>query len=140
LSPAPCSACDGTWPDEAHRIAGLSLTVAYLHEDQFIPGWTVLVLRRHATELWELTREERAELIEEAAVVAHALHDVYGAAKLNHGVLGNQIPHIHWHIVPRRPDDPAPRAAPWAIDHAPRRLTPAELEASLAALRLRLPH
>ena len=140
MSDPTCSACSGTWPDPARRIAGLSLTVAYLHDDQFLPGWTVLVLRRHATELWELTREERAELVEEVTTVARALGDTYGAVKLNYALLGNQLPHVHWHIVPRRRDDPAPLEAPWSIPHAPRRLAPAELEERLAALRLRLPH
>jgi len=140
VSDPACPACAGAWPDPGHRIAGLSLTVAYLHEDQFLPGWTILVLRRHATELWELTPDERAELLEEVTLVARALDEAYGAAKLNYALLGNQIPHVHWHLVPRRRDDPAPREAPWSIAHAPRRLGPAELEASLAELRLRLPH
>ena len=140
MSAPACPACAGVWPDPAHRIAGLALTVAYLYEDQFLPGSTLLVLRRHATELWELTREERAELLEEVTTVARALDEAYGAAKMNCALLGNQIPHVHWHIVPRRLDDPAPREAPWSIAHVPRRLGGTELEAALAGLRLRLPH
>jgi len=140
VSDPACPACAGAWPDPGHRIAGLSLTVAYLHEDQFLPGWTILVLRRHATELWELTPDERAELLEEVTLVARALDEAYGAAKLNYALLGNQIPHVHWHLVPRRRDDPAPREAPWSIAHAPRRLAGPALEAALATLRLRLPH
>ena len=43
-----CKACVGIWPGPAHFIADCGLTRAYLHEDQFFPGWTVLVLKRHA--------------------------------------------------------------------------------------------
>jgi len=59
-----CKACSGSWPLKDHKIVDLNLTVAYLHEDQFFPGWTVLVLKRHATELFHLTREERSQLVE----------------------------------------------------------------------------
>src|SRR5207245_8390683 len=60
LSTAACRACRGTWPAPHHRIADLGPAVASLHDDQFFPGWTVLVLKRHATELWALAPTERA--------------------------------------------------------------------------------
>lgn len=58
--------------------------------------------------------------------------------KLNYGLLGNQLPHIHWHLVPRLPGDPAPREAPWAILHDPRRLGPSEREARIARIAAEL--
>ncbi len=42
MSGADCPACDGSWPARAQRIADLGATVAYLHEDQAFPGWSVL--------------------------------------------------------------------------------------------------
>jgi diadenosine tetraphosphate (Ap4A) HIT family hydrolase len=53
-------------------------------------------------------------------------------------VLGNQIAHIHWHLIPRPADDPAPREAVWTVDHEPRRLAPAEFAARIALLRSHL--
>lgn len=135
MSPADCRACSARWPDPAYRIADLGLTVAYLHDDQFFPGWTVLVLKRHATELYELTPEERAGLIEEVSRVALALARLHGARKVNYSLLGNQIPHIHWHVTPRLAGDPAPGEPVWSVRHEPRRLAPNELDARLAELR-----
>ena len=54
-----CKACQGSWPKEDHFIADLGLSKAYLHEDQFFPGWTVVVFKRHATELFHLAPTER---------------------------------------------------------------------------------
>ena len=54
-----CMACRRTWPREDHFIADLGLSKAYLHDDQFFPGWTVLVFQRHATELFQLAPTER---------------------------------------------------------------------------------
>ena len=73
MSAGACRACAGTWPSATEHVADLPHTTVYLHEDQFFPGWTVLVLKRHATELFHLDREERAGVIEEVAGVARAL-------------------------------------------------------------------
>jgi len=135
---ADCPACSGGWPRGDHRIADLGLSVAYLHDDQFFVGWTVLVLKRHATELFDLSRHERGQLIEEVTDVARALAVAFGAVKLNYELLGNQVPHIHWHLIPRLAGDPAPGGPAWRVDHEPRRLTAAELGERIALIRGRL--
>lgn len=138
MSSAECPACGGTWPAAEQRIADLGLTVAYLHDDQFFPGWTLLVLKRHATELFQLDREERGRLIEEVSAVAQTLVTAFGARKVNYELLGNQIPHIHWHLIPRLPDDPAPREPVWGVRHEPKRLAPDALRQRIAQIQARL--
>jgi diadenosine tetraphosphate (Ap4A) HIT family hydrolase len=133
-----CPACSGQWPAPEQRIADCGSTVAYLHDDQFFAGWTFIVLKRHATELWELEPVERTRLIEEAARVARAVGAAFEAVKMNYELLGNVIAHIHWHLVPRRADDPAPKAPVWTVAHAPKRLTPVEMAERIALIRSRL--
>ena len=133
-----CSACTGQWPQPGQRIADFDQSIAYLHDDQFFPGWTLLVLKRHATEIWELERGERHALMDGVADVARALAAVYDAKKMNYELLGNELPHIHWHLVPRRADDPAPRRPVWTHAHEPRPLSPAEQRARIDAIRARL--
>ena len=105
-----CKACQSTWPREDHFIADLGLSKAYLHDDQFFPGWTVVVFKRHATELFQLAPTERIQLMEEVNLVAKTLAEIYDAKKINYELLGNQLPHIHWHVIPRLADDPATRS------------------------------
>lgn len=138
MSAAACRACRGEWPAADAFIADCGPANAYLHADQFFPGWTLLVLKRHATELWELDAEERHALIDAVAAVARALAVVYDATKLNYELLGNEVPHIHWHLVPRRADDPAPRRPVWTHAHEPRALSPTEQRARIDAIRARL--
>ena len=133
-----CVACGGGWPDPADRIAELSESVVYLHADQFFPGWSVLVLRRHATELFELERARRARLMEEVSDVARALALEFGARKVNYALFGNQLPHVHWHVIPRLADDPAPREAVFAVPHEAVALRPAERDERIARIRERL--
>ncbi len=135
MNDSACKACVGAWPRSDHFIADCRLTRAYLHEDQFFPGWTVLVLKRHATELFHLSRDERSSLIEEVSVVAGVLAEEWRAVKINYELLGNQLPHIHWHLIPRLAQDPAPLEPVWRITHEPTRLAPDTLTSRLERLR-----
>ncbi len=112
-----CKACLGTWPRQDHFIADLGLSKTYLHDDQFFPGWTVVVFQHHATELFHLTPTERSRLIEEINDVAKVLAEIYQAKKINYELLGNQFPHIHWHVIPRLGNDPAPLEPVWRVPH-----------------------
>jgi len=138
VSAADCRACGGDWPPAEAFIADCGPAKAYLHADQFFPGWTLLVLSRHATELWELERGERHALIDAVADLARALADAYDARKMNYELLGNELPHIHWHLVPRRADDPAPRRPVWTHAHEPRVLSATDQRARIDAIRARL--
>ncbi len=129
-----CVACQGTWPREDHFIADLGLSKVYLHDDQFFPGWTVVVFQRHATELFQLTSTERFQLIEEVSRVADISAAVYQAKKMNYELLGNRLPHIHWHVIPRLAGDPAPLEPVWRVPHDPLLLTGAALQHTINRL------
>jgi diadenosine tetraphosphate (Ap4A) HIT family hydrolase len=67
--------------------------------------------------------------------VAQALAEVFQPVKINYALLGNQLPHMHWHIVPRLQDDPAPKESIWSVKHQPQRLTGEELAKRLFQIR-----
>ena len=133
-----CPACTGRFSSPAQKIAELGTSVLYLGDDQFFPGWCILLLKRHATELWQLAPVERATLMDEVARVAQALAVTFDAVKMNYELLGNQVAHIHWHLVPRRADDPSPRMPAWTVAHEPRRLSAAETAERVARIRAQL--
>jgi diadenosine tetraphosphate (Ap4A) HIT family hydrolase len=109
VTSAACVMCDrcGGSGGELH-IADLDLSRVLLHEDQFFPGYVLLVLRRHVTELYDLSATERATLMEEVSRVAQALARVFRPVKMNYELLGNLVPHIHWHGAANH--RPAPRS------------------------------
>ena len=123
-----CKACSGQWPRTDHFIADLGLSMAYLHEDQFFPGWTVVVFKRHATELFHLAPTERIQLMEEVSRAAKVLAETFEAKKINYELLGNQLPHIHWHVIPRLASDPAPLEPVWRVQHEPVQPPASELQ------------
>ena len=130
-----CGACGGRWPDPADRISELRESILYLHTDQFFPGWSVLVLRRHATELYDLARDERARVMDEVSDVAHALKLAFDARKVNYALFGNVVPHMHWHLIPRLAADPAPRDPVFAVSHDP--VHPSRIERDDRIARIR---
>ena len=116
-------------------IAELGTSRAFLHEDQFFPGYVLLVLRRHATELYQLEAGERAAHLEEVSRVAEALARVFRPVKMNYELLGNQVPHIHWHLVPRLSTDPDLLSPIWRVDHRLAPLAPAAARERIESIR-----
>ena len=130
-----CKACSGAWPRADHFVADLGLSKAYLHDDQFFPGWTVVIFQRHATELFHLAPTERFQLMEEVNHIAKILAEVFQAKKINYELLGNQLPHIHWHIIPRLANDPAPLEPVWRVQHEPMLRSGSDLRSAVQRLQ-----
>lgn len=76
-----------------------------------LPGWLVLVTRRHVAAIDELTAEEATELGALLRSVSLALKTVTGCSKTYVLQFAEHLlhPHVHFHIVPRMPDMPADR-------------------------------
>jgi diadenosine tetraphosphate (Ap4A) HIT family hydrolase len=114
---SPCEICDyvRTCADGSHPglIAELDTGWAVLGNVQFWPGYSLLLCKSPVTELHELPRATRLRHLEEVAQLAEAVHRVVRPHKLNYELLGNLVPHVHWHVFPRRADEPAPRAPVW---------------------------
>jgi diadenosine tetraphosphate (Ap4A) HIT family hydrolase len=96
-------------------------SVALLGSWQYYHGYCILVARRHARELHELSDSERHAYFDEMCLLAAAIADCFGPHKLNYELLGNQVPHLHWHLFPRYRHDPQALQPVWlALDRAER--------------------
>jgi diadenosine tetraphosphate (Ap4A) HIT family hydrolase len=94
-------------------------SIALLGTWQYYHGYCVLVSRRHATELSGLGDAERRAYLDEMCLLARAVETAYRPHKLNYELLGNQVPHLHWHLLPRYADDPDRLKPVWlALDRA----------------------
>ena len=132
---ATCSMCR-RWNDDSDlRIIELDHSYVTLNRDQFFPGYTLLFTKQHVTELFHLERAHRSELMDEVSRVAAALYDVFSPAKLNYELLGNMVPHMHWHLVPRFASDPLWPRPIWAEPHEEQRLTIAGYRERVALIK-----
>ncbi len=112
-----CPMCERWETDTDLRIAELTYSWLILNRDQFFPGYCLLITKKHQTELFHLDTAVRQGLMEEVSRVAQALSLCFRPDKLNYELLGNMVPHIHWHLVPRYRTDPLWPRPIWSEPH-----------------------
>lgn len=88
-----------------------------LVEDLDYPGFCRVILNRHVREMTDLAPPEQHALMEIVFAVERALRQTTGAEKINLASLGNQTPHLHWHVIPRWRHDPTFPDPIWAPRH-----------------------
>ncbi len=106
-----CEECQSTERanEYGYTIADLRLSRLRLAANQFPPGYCVLICTKHVCEPYHLTTEEQSLFFGDMMHVAQALERVFNPIKMNFQILGNLVPHLHAHILPRYYGDPAPR-------------------------------
>lgn len=130
-----CQFCNRWEIDSDLRIAEFNHSYLLLNRDQFFPGYTLLFTKQHVTELFDLSAEVQSGLITEISLVAKALHTVFSADKINYELLGNMVPHIHWHLVPRFKRDKLWPRPIWAETHDELLLTAEEYQNSIRLIQ-----
>ncbi len=103
----------GTAGAEPMLLATLGQTHAILGDNQGCPGWIVLILKDHVEHVAELSAERQAALWRDVSLAAAAIRAHFGPVRINYECLGNQVHHVHWHVIPRHAGDPDPRNAVW---------------------------
>ena len=76
-----------------------------LVNDPDLPGFCRVIWNRHVSEMTDLSYGERDHLMSLVFAVEEAVRHVMYPDKVNIAALGNMVPHIHWHVIPRYKDD-----------------------------------
>ena len=121
-----CDLCNSVggdllWHDETCRIVAVT--------DPDFPGFCRVILQSHMSEMTDLEISLRNRLLEAVFAVESALRELMRPDKINLASLGNLVPHLHWHVIPRFRDDSrfpdpvwaAPRRADSPLRHGPER-------------------
>jgi histidine triad (HIT) family protein len=92
----------------AHVVLDDGSTLAFLDNRPLFPGHCLLVPREHYETLTDLPEELVAPLFSASRRLALAVETAMGAAgsfvAMNNRV-SQSVPHLHVHVVPRRPKD-----------------------------------
>lgn len=105
------------WRDDFCRVIWV--------DDPDDPGDCRVILNTHVREMTDLPEDERQRLMAVVFATEGALREALNPDKVNLASLGNQVPHLHWHVIPRFHDD---RHFPDPIWAAARRLPRAPAE------------
>lgn len=106
-----CPLCRGDeetvlWRDGLCRIV--------LVADPDYAGFCRVVWNAHARENSDLTPSMRGRLMFVVFSLEQALRELMRPDKINLASFGNQVPHVHWHVMPRFRDDAHFPDAIWA--------------------------
>ncbi len=89
------------------EVARLSTSTLYLERIQTYRGHCVLVFDpRHATRIDELSPDEWRGLTNDLWTAEKAVYEALKPDHMNVASIGQVVPHLHWHIIPRYVDDP----------------------------------
>ena len=105
MSMSSCLICDRTAliesGDNPYFVKELATGYVVLGDHQFYRGYTLILFKRHVTELHVLDADVRRKFLDEMALVGKAVWRAFEPQKLNYEILGNTDPHLHAHIFPR---------------------------------------
>ena len=124
-----CELCNRTggellWQDERCRVV-------HVMEPGY-PGYCRVIWDAHVKEMTDLSEDDRTHMMEVVFAVESVIREQLEPAKVNLASLGNLVPHLHWHVIPRFGDDPHFPQPIWAV---PQRVPAREQrEVSSAAL------
>jgi diadenosine tetraphosphate (Ap4A) HIT family hydrolase len=85
------------WRDRRCRIV--------LVADNDYPAFCRVIWNAHVREMTDLTKSQRAHFLTVVYAVEQTLRGLMQPEKINLASLGNQVPHLHWHVIPRFNDD-----------------------------------
>ena len=110
LKQAGCELCELSvpvaWQNEKFSVI--------LVDDAAYPGFCRVILRDHVREMSDLSLDDRLLLNDAVYQVELAVREVMRPLKVNVASLGNVVPHLHWHVIPRYADDAHFPAPVWA--------------------------
>lgn len=108
-----------------------------LIDDSDYPGFCRVILDQHMSEMTDLSTPDRARLMDVVFAAEAALREVLAPDKINLASLGNAVPHLHWHVIPRYRDDRHFPKPIWADAAEPSRRPRSAPDAGLLARALK---
>jgi diadenosine tetraphosphate (Ap4A) HIT family hydrolase len=105
-----CQECSSemSYSPHGYTVATLRISQLRLAMNQFVAGYCVLICTQHVQEPYHLSPQDQAVFFEDMMHAAQALEQVFHPVKMNFELLGNCVPHLHAHLVPRYYGDSAP--------------------------------
>lgn len=85
-------------------ICDLDASVLVLFKEQSHPGRCIVAYKDHASEMVDLSDEERNAFFADVNRVAKAIHAAFHPDKINYGAYGDTSGHMHFHLVPKYKD------------------------------------
>lgn len=97
-----CELCQSPGGEIVHQG---ELFRVVLIDDVNYPGFCRVIWHDHIKEVTDLNELDRMHMMDILWQVEQVVRDVMQPEKINLASLGNMVPHLHWHVIPRYTDD-----------------------------------
>jgi diadenosine tetraphosphate (Ap4A) HIT family hydrolase len=105
-------------------LANLKVSVLGLYDDVRFPGRCILALNNHVEDFSAIEGRLACDFFQDCQTAARAIQRAMNISRVNVAILGNEIAHVHFHLIPRRPlDEPIPNRPPWEHPEPKHRLS-----------------
>ena len=118
ITEANCELCEVVGGEILHQALQFRVV---LIDDANYPGFCRVIWQDHIQEVTDLHEIDRMVMMDVLWQVETVVREVMQPLKINLASLGNMVPHLHWHVIPRYADDAHFPAPVWA---AAQRITP----------------
>jgi diadenosine tetraphosphate (Ap4A) HIT family hydrolase len=98
---AGCELCELSAP----TVVDNDKFAVILVDDANYPGFARVIWKDHVREVSDLADADRLLLNDAVYKLELAVREVMQPLKVNVACLGNVVPHLHWHVIPRYADD-----------------------------------
>lgn len=103
-------------------VAEMETGWAVMGPVQYFRGYCLLIAKSPASDLEDLPRPDRQKFLLEMMMLSEAIASAVRPHKMNLESLGNQVPHLHWHLFPRQLEEPGRLLPVWVTLPAPEQL------------------
>ncbi|MHC5309060.1 HIT family protein [Myroides sp. LJL116] len=84
----------------AYKVAENDKFLAFLDINPNAKGHTLCIPKKEVDKIFDLSKEEYAELMEFSRQVAIALEKAIPCKRVGMSVVGLEVPHVHVHLIP----------------------------------------
>lgn len=110
----PCKTCGFDLWNPIAKTPALLVSDIALYDDARFPGRSILRLQQHEENLEQLETKLAFDFMKDIQTAIHALRVATGSERINVSILGNSVPHIHAHLIPRfAANEELPGKSPW---------------------------
>jgi diadenosine tetraphosphate (Ap4A) HIT family hydrolase len=99
---ASCELCAQPGGEIVYRDQKLRIVLV---DDGNYPGLCRVIWNDHVKEMTDLSPEDRTFFMNVVWQAECAVREAMQPDKMNIACLGNMVPHLHWHVIPRYVDD-----------------------------------
>lgn len=99
----PCMYCE---PGEKlnglmELVSEMRVSTLFLLRDQSFKGRCVLMFEEHCKEIDEMPEDKMLPFMQDLSAAVSAIRSVFNPEKVNYAIFGDEVPHLHIHLVPK---------------------------------------